>query len=246
MMKIFILLAALSVTGCATRSLNFPTSSVISSPELGQLESRRLGDSLLRYAKLEMYEAIIIRNSGIHSDGLLRIQFLPTPIPALYIENGSLIYAPACTRMTNAVVDGFSECDFDPQNMNAAQLRAKVLLPQIKEKFDSTGGSTYTYTLPGWFSGQRLEGDVERTEIYLPGENSFSQELIYNGLSCDTVSFTYREFSGDQIRGWFNQTASYDLSKSKTIGFKSAQIEIVSVDNVSISYRVLSHFDGIF
>ena len=67
-------------------------------------------------------------------------------------------------------------------------------------------------------------------------------ELIYNGRVGDGLRFIYREFYEDMARPSFTQEIQYDLAISKTIGFKSAELEILEATNTRISYRVLNHF----
>ena len=67
-------------------------------------------------------------------------------------------------------------------------------------------------------------------------------ELIYNGRVGDGLRFIYREFYEDMARPSFTQEIQYDLAISQTIGFKSAELEILEATNTRISYRVLNHF----
>lgn len=84
----------------------------------------------------------------------------------------------------------------------------------------------------------------EVDEIETPGGGSVRSELVYAGLSGDTVSILYREFVNDMARPAFSQDLRYDLSKSRQIGYRGARIEVLQADNVGISYRVLSHLDA--
>jgi len=71
---------------------------------------------------------------------------------------------------------------------------------------------------------------------------SFKQEFIYNGISENTVKFTYREYSNDFARPAFTQETQYDLAKDKIIGFKGLRIEVISATNTQISYKILNGF----
>lgn len=75
-------------------------------------------------------------------------------------------------------------------------------------------------------------------DYILVREETFSQELIYTGISENTVYFLYREFSGSMIRYPFNVELRFDLSKSNIINIKNWSIEIASADNQSIKYTV--------
>ncbi len=74
---------------------------------------------------------------------------------------------------------------------------------------------------------------------------TFSQELIYLGRSGDELSFKYREFSGSLARPAFSADLTYDLSESRTIGYRGARIEVIEAGNQLIRYRVQNHMKGI-
>ncbi|RYG90511.1 MAG: hypothetical protein EON58_19175 [Alphaproteobacteria bacterium] len=82
---------------------------------------------------------------------------------------------------------------------------------------------------------------VERLPIQ--SENSFQQTLIYSGRVGSKVNIGYREFSANVARPAFNNDVEYDLSESRTIGYRGAQIEIINATNEYIEYRVLRNFN---
>ena len=71
-------------------------------------------------------------------------------------------------------------------------------------------------------------------------EGSFAAELIYSGLSQDTIRISYREFSGDLARPAFYQELIYDLSESKRITFRSIVLEIIEATNSSLTFKVIA------
>lgn len=75
------------------------------------------------------------------------------------------------------------------------------------------------------------------------GSNSFKRELIYGGLSGNTLSISYREFSDGTARPAFTQDLKYDLSESKIIGFRGARFEVAKASNTVIKYKVLKALD---
>jgi hypothetical protein len=86
------------------------------------------------------------------------------------------------------------------------------------------------------------KGDYEvKTKISERG-TSFQQTLIYSGRVGDKIKFGYREFSNNLARPAFNNDVEYDLSTSNIIGYKGAQIEVISSDNSGIKYKVLKNF----
>ena len=85
-------------------------------------------------------------------------------------------------------------------------------------------------------------GDYERKKQLSEKGNSFQQTLIYSGRIGDKINICYREFSNNNARPAFNNDVEYDLSSSKTIGYKGAVIEIMKADNSSITYKLIKNF----
>ncbi|GHS85418.1 hypothetical protein FACS1894103_6820 [Campylobacterota bacterium] len=69
----------------------------------------------------------------------------------------------------------------------------------------------------------------------------FKSELLYQGISNNTINILYREYANDMARPAFFQNLSYNLEgKSSTIiRFKDASFEIIKADNNGMSYKVL-------
>lgn len=86
------------------------------------------------------------------------------------------------------------------------------------------------------------DADYERRGRVAETKNSFQQTLIYSGRVGDKINIGYREFSNNSARPAFNNEVKYDLSESKRIGYKGAQIEVLEADNSSITYEVLRNF----
>ena len=75
-------------------------------------------------------------------------------------------------------------------------------------------------------------------------EDTLQQTLLYNGKIGNKITLGYREFYSDIARPAFSNTADYDLSASKVVGYKGARLEIIKATNTEITYRVLSGFSG--
>ncbi|GED22310.1 hypothetical protein [Halomonas halmophila] len=86
------------------------------------------------------------------------------------------------------------------------------------------------------------DADYERRGRVSETKNSFQQTLIYSGRVGNKINIGYREFSNNTARPAFNNEVEYDLSESKRIGYKGAQIKVLEADNSSITYKVLKNF----
>ena len=70
----------------------------------------------------------------------------------------------------------------------------------------------------------------------------FEQQLIYTGMEGKILKFTYREFADGTARPSFTIDPTYDMTQDNIIRFKGAVIEVLSYNNQSIKYKVLSGF----
>lgn len=84
---------------------------------------------------------------------------------------------------------------------------------------------------------------ILRGECVSMRSETLTRQLAFTGVSRGVVSVEYREFSGNLARPAFTQTATYDLSEGKIVGFRGARIEVLNADNVEIRYRVIKGFD---
>jgi len=84
----------------------------------------------------------------------------------------------------------------------------------------------------------------QRRKVPSMQRDSFQQTLIYSGRVGNKINIAYREFSNSLARPAFNNNVEYDLSESKVIGYKGAQLEILDATNQFIRYRVVRNFNA--
>lgn len=70
-------------------------------------------------------------------------------------------------------------------------------------------------------------------------EGSFKAELIYSGITKNTIHITYREFINNLARPAFYQELRYDLSESDLITFRSLKIKVLEANNARIKFQVM-------
>lgn len=76
---------------------------------------------------------------------------------------------------------------------------------------------------------------IQRT----PGDKNF--ELIYSGVSKQTIALLYREYTKDDLaRPAFYQNLSYDLSESDIVAFRTFRIRVIKATNQEIRYVVIA------
>ena len=66
-------------------------------------------------------------------------------------------------------------------------------------------------------------------------------EIVYNGISGDTIQLLYREYSADNLaKPAFFQNLQYDLSKDMNIVFKEHRFLIKEASNNQIQFKLLN------
>ncbi len=105
---------------------------------------------------------------------------------------------------------------------------------------NDTGNGDVTMVQGEWNPpDKRLFEKVEGIPDKDPNLDNFQAELIYNGISKNTIRVTYREFIKDMARPAFYQDLTYDLDQSAIIQFKSLRIRIMAANNSLIKFLVL-------
>jgi hypothetical protein len=85
--------------------------------------------------------------------------------------------------------------------------------------------------------------DYEKRKYPIATADSFQQTLIYSGRVGNKINIGYREFSNNFARPAYNNDVEYDLSESKTIGYKGCRIEIIEATNEYIKCKVIRNFN---
>jgi hypothetical protein len=76
------------------------------------------------------------------------------------------------------------------------------------------------------------------------GKDSFKRELVYTGISQNTISILYREFINDFARPAYSQDLKYDISRGNNlIGYGGARFQVIKADNINIRYKVIKPLD---
>jgi hypothetical protein len=69
-------------------------------------------------------------------------------------------------------------------------------------------------------------------------------ELVYSGLTGNTLKTEYHEYSGAWIRPAATTSMEYNLDESKIIMFESVKFEIIQATDSTLQYRIISD-DGL-
>lgn len=78
----------------------------------------------------------------------------------------------------------------------------------------------------------------------LPSSDFVKREIVYQGLSGNLLELNYREYRKRSDIPSFTQILKYDLNSSKIVTFQNFTLEIISANNSSTTFRVVSDSEG--
>jgi hypothetical protein len=109
---------------------------------------------------------------------------------------------------------------------------------------ESGGKALIYFNSPTGINTFNIRDEIEFEKTFAPvtKKEYFKQEFIYNGRVGNALKFIYREYADDLARSAFTQDLQYDLTESKTIGFRGLRIEVISATNTIIEYKLLNQF----
>ena len=184
-------------------------------PELNFEATSYIGDSLLKEGTSSASEAIILKNDY----GTMGV--------TAYFTKG---VATKSINSKSRIVKVYQYGTAMPGMLG-------TVYPQLLEDEDAN-----VYYNSTTISTPLLKDEYVRKTVVDVDDYYFEQQLIYTGLEGKILKFTYREFADGTARPAFSIDATYDMSKENVIRFKGAVIEILSYNNQSIKYKIISGF----
>lgn len=224
--SIFLVVSFVCLSACATPQYNYiPTAVDISEPPLNQVVQVPVGDIMLRQGIYVETDTIYVEQP-FDVGAISGYEFTSGYYSKVGEDKKSTFHSPELSPEGGRVsVWGIA----DPyQSMQV-----------MKEKNEICGVSI--------FGGKACEDEVQFRWVKRPTvqANSFQQSLIYSGKIGNKINIGYREFSSNQARPAFNNDVEYDLSESKVIAYKGAELEILEATNRYIKYRVIKNFNSV-
>lgn len=215
------------LTGCGTTGMTLPnvyqgTTSVVTIPEINTEAKAEIGQTMISTANVTKLPAIKVSSvmaEVVNFPGSTMIHPGNFPLFAMN-EQGKFYrdYAATYTFMGSTV----------------AASNAGVFVPNDKTK----PPVIYHYAMKFYYGSAPITGITEST-VERSGKDSFKKELVYSGVSQNTISILYREFIDNLARPAFSQELKYDLAQGTAIGYKGARFEIIKATNTELTYKVI-------
>jgi hypothetical protein len=229
-MKLLIVaFAVIFVSGCATQQ-TLETNTVLEKtgrkPELNAISKINVGDSLFSQFRYWSKTGIRLLDNVNVSFTLGSARASAGDFLLRSVLDGRQVLCTERSSFFDFLANPLSPaCFVDPTGNG--QLESVLAKPGMV-LFEKAIGSTVRY---------------EVSELIVPRQNAFRNELLFQGSSNKTLRLSYREFVNDMARPAFFQDVSYDMTAlPMTVTFRSVRIEVIGAGNDGLTYRVLSGF----
>ncbi|MDP8238573.1 MAG: hypothetical protein P9X24_05755 [Candidatus Hatepunaea meridiana] len=219
---LFFILSSL-IIGCAGQlALKHPIKKQFKSYTLEEVQKVSVGDPIVEV------ENALVRDAY---EALFDYQ-----TPSLGIQGNQQVFLNKGDRFTQVM--------YALNNPNAVLVRQegpdkKVLLIHIFPDGRVNRGwclTDGTVPVQGSWTEERL---FQKSEYPSRSNRSFRSQIIYSGLTGNTIKAVYREFSNYYARPAFSQELQYNLDESKMITYRSIKIEIIKATNSYLEFRVV-------
>ena len=226
---LFPCVVALFSAGCATTSIQAVDTTIKQegiSPSLGEVSTAPVGSVLFDQFNYSVRQNYSIVTSGSVRVGLGRVRVSPGDALRKVLFDGQTAYCTEKRAYSDPLVGPSGRACF----------------------FDANGDGRFE-TVQARPGSVWLERDLsppieyEHEETIIPDDNAFKYQLLYQGVTNQTLRIGYREFFENFARPAFYQELTYDIDDLPTeVGFRNVRIEVLEAGNSGIRYRVLSGF----
>lgn len=226
-MRYLILLFILfNVVGCASGRPILLYAVLIDEPSIGEVVSADIGDPVLRKGEHYPAPAISLSNPISKDAGLFVGYDIPAQQMVAVYEDENHTYYQATQMIqkellvSNSPVRG-GIC-VSKKDRSIAKVYVAVGQCHLKIEPDPVFSFTTVSVLP---------------------ELGFVQELLYNGRVGNNVRFLYRDTSQNTEEPTNFEELEHNLDEGNDVVFRGARLEILSVSDKSVQYRVLQSFE---
>jgi len=217
----------IALAGCATPAPGplrnaFPRIETRHIPELNAIGKAGVGDPM-------MSTEWVSRVSGISIAETVSETVNPPGITSVVRGDYELF----ATSLEGDYYQGRSTYSVPGTSISVSE-RSGVFVPDDKSK-----SAVIYHFVQGYRYGTKPVAYVPKEIIKITSE-SFRRELVYSGISQNTITVVYREFKDSSARPAFTQEVKYDLSQDRVIGYQGARFEVLNAGNTDITYKVIS------
>ena len=221
---IFLSLFGLVLTACNTVKYNYVAETKqISYPDLNVVTKTFIGDDMVRQGTVAATDVVYFPQTTVVS-GVVDFTIHAGEYPKVGEDQKYLFFG--LNELNSGVTVGKSAFADIPVGIRTNKQDNDLCIITVSGSALCKGDASFSYQ--------------KKNVTY---QNAFQQILIYNGKVGHKINIGYKEFNNDFARPAFSNNVEYDLSESKVIRYKGAELEIIKATNQFIEYKVFSNFN---
>lgn len=221
---IFLSLFGLVLTACNTVKYNYVAETKqISYPDLNVVTKTFIGDDMVRQGTVAARDVVYFPQTTVVS-GMVDFTIHAGEYPKVGEDKKYLFFG--LNELNSGVTVGKSAFADIPVGIRTNKQDNDLCIITVSGSALCKGDAAFSYQ--------------KKNVTY---QNAFQQILIYNGKVGNKINIGYKEFNNDFARPAFSNNVEYDLSESKVIRYKGAELEIIKATNQFIEYKVYSNFN---
>lgn len=224
------LLAGCSIAQLPPSKTYFGKQDVISNPAVNVQNTAEIGQNIISKVNIRTIPAIVLSNDVAETVNPPGTTTVYSGILPLYTSNGLGNFYQKSDYSNSATYTMLGSTVPTGE-------RAGIFVPNDKAK------TAVMYHFANGYNYGNIPISVKETVIEEWASDSFKKELVYSGVSQNTITILYREFINNMARPAFSQELKYDLSQGKEIGYKGARLEVIKATNTELTYKVLKSLD---
>lgn len=223
--NIAVILMGLFMFGCAT-TVN-PTEKNINTLIPGVVQTRLVGEPMFEKGLLKVIPGFIA-TANYYLPEMDNLVFPTVKKGAIWVCNGMLESGEyLCNNPEITQKDVLTD--------TGAPVTEKLPIFVIKP-WGEFHGLFYADTKRVSEQRNRLHGLFSAIDV--PLQDSYKEQLIYNGKTDSTIKLTYQEFVGNQKQPSISQVLNYEITSANILNVKNFMIEVVEATDASIKYIV--------
>ncbi|OTQ75540.1 MULTISPECIES: hypothetical protein [unclassified Gilliamella] len=221
---IFLSLFGFVLTACNTVKYNYVAETKqISYPDLNVVTKTVIGDDMVRQGTVAARDVVYFPQTTVVS-GIVDFTIHAGEYPKVGEDQKYLFFG--LNELNSGVTVGKSAFADIPVGIRTNKQNNDLCIITVSGSSLCKGDASFSYQ--------------KKNVTY---QNAFQQILIYNGKVGNKINIGYKEFNNDFARPAFSNNVEYDLSESKVIRYKGAELEIIKATNQFIEYKVYSNFN---
>ena len=187
-----------------------------------------MGDKMVEQRTGYFLECIVPNFDVNYEDAIGQIKIIKKDVPMCKETKKSKLYIPPYEN----VLQGTS--------------KFKTSKHEVKLKGKKEGKlklCLVTILLDSYCEKKLSSDDFYYSKKFVSEKDSFQRVIEYAGKKGSIVKFIYSEFKDGIARTAFMREFEIDLNDGNTVAYKGCVFEIIKVDNATITYKVIRHFE---